>query len=111
MKFNHTWHKKLWGYLAEKGIAYKAEAVRKIGLSSMLHNCSACEYARDKWLENGAKGQSFKRCEYCPLEGMEDCAYSSAPFYRWLDAESLKERKRCAAVIRDMPVKKGIETI
>lgn len=90
IKFNHTAHKKLWGWLAKHPDKEQAD----------WPGWFACEYIFQK----------NTSCFWCPLKWPDggDCGEVSN---LWMRAKTLTDRQRYAEQIRDLPVKDWIECI
>ena len=91
-----------WASLAISGSEDKAEFLRRHGFQYICCSCFLCEYAEE---------DDIMDCDKCPIEWPEtrtDMYYKcSRSFYGdWEGAESPEERKRLAAIIRDLPEKK-----
>ena len=96
-------HKELWDWLAKTG-KRKADwpGWNNIGLA--LNRCFACEYCKND-------------CFRCPINWSEDedrdwsdmnayCEQNSSPYFEWIATSVTEERKRLAAIIRDLPWRK-----
>ena len=110
-------HVALWGWLAETGSQFKQDWPRwttnggNISRVS-IGDCFCCEY--DMAVGNGGQ---VAVCSMCPIAwgdpdeteyavGMEECPcqmVSDSPFRVWENATDIEERKRLAAIIRDLP--------
>ena len=54
--------------------------------------CFACEVC----------DQADLSCTHCPIDwGVESCCTTGSPYLKWADSESMKTRKKYAALIRD----------
>ena len=94
-----------WASLAITGTDDKRDYLRRHGFQNISCNCFLCEYAT-----NGMK----RDCNKCPIEWPEtrtDMYHAcSRSFYGdWERAESPEERKRLAAIIRDLPEKQEVK--
>ena len=105
MKFNHTAHKNLWDWLSKNPDKEKDDwsgwEFNGGSFSKVSAGCFACQY-QDEMIELGP-------CEEtCPL------IWPTSPceeFYDWDSERNHAERKRLAGIIRDLPVREGVETI
>jgi len=109
-KENHEGHIMLWDELAKTGENDKAEAFYRIFDEEEVPICFcfACEACLD-----GAD----RHCENCPISwGVSDetiylnvipCTRPGSPYHAWNEAKTKKERKRLAAIIRDLPWKEA----
>ena len=94
-----------WASLAITGTDDKEEYLRRHGFPYISCNCFLCEYAT-----NGME----RDCNKCPIEWPEtrtdmECACSRSFYGDWEGAESPEERKRLAAIIRDLPEKQEVK--
>lgn len=96
-------HRELWGWLAENPMKDKLDWPGWERYDAALNDCFLCEYTSNK----------FSKCEHCPVWFKENgFDRGTVPyclgglFYRWEVATNLEERKRLAALIRDLPEKK-----
>ena len=95
-----------WASLAITGTDDKKEYLSRHGFPYISCDCFLCEYAT-----NGME----KDCNKCPIEWPEtrtDMEYDACirSFYGdWEGAESPEERKRLAAIIRDLPEKQEVK--
>lgn len=94
-----------WASLAITGTDDKKEYLSRHGFPYISCDCFLCEYAT-----NGME----KDCNKCPIEWPEtrtDMEYAcSRSFYGdWEGAESPEERKRLAAIIRDLPERQEVK--
>ena len=99
--FRWDLHKQMWGILAETGWGSKIKALRKMGLGRIPEvSCFACEAE-----SRISCADPFPTC-VCPLDWgylyKEPCMMGL--FDQWLTAETKEERKRLAALIRDLPL-------
>ena len=91
-----------WASLAISGSEDKNEYLRRHGFPHICCNCFLCEYAEE---------DDIKDCDKCPVEWPEtntdmDYKCGSSFYGYWERAKSPEERKRLAAIIRDLPEKK-----
>ena len=107
---NHEAHKLLWGSLAKSGSLDKDGTFQKLfpdqDIESAAYQsaCFACQEAEDR--NKAVRG--FAECDCCPVEwssGDCNCMTEGSEYLDWAKAKSAKERKRCAAKIRDLPWK------
>ena len=95
-----------WASLAITGTDDKRDYLRRHGFQNISCDCFLCEYAT-----NGME----KDCNKCPIEwpetrtDMEEYACSRSFYGDWERAESPEERKRLAAIIRDLPEKQEVK--
>lgn len=92
-----------WASLAITGSNDKEDYLRRHGFPHICCNCFLCEYAEEN---------DIRDCDKCPVEWPEtntDMNYKcSRSFYGdWERAKTPEERKRLAALIRDLPEKKS----
>lgn len=105
----HELHVALWGWLAETGNSSKyiwPEWVICGGkIPHVLNCCFACELCKDKdglWAE----------CNKCSVAWTKDpqdnlCEISKkSPYRAWKNAAQTNDRKKYAAIIRDLPWRK-----
>ncbi len=95
-----------WASLAITGTDDKEEYLRRHGFPYISCDCFLCEYATN---------DMERDCNKCPIEWPEtrtDMEYDACirSFYGdWKGAESPEERKRLAAIIRDLPEKQEVK--
>ena len=94
-----------WASLAITGTDDKRDYLRRHGFQNISYACFLCEYVTDGMERD---------CNKCPIEWPEtrtDMEYAcSRSFYGdWEGAESPEERKRLAAIIRDLPEKQEVK--
>lgn len=97
---NKEGHYKLWDELARTGEKDKASVFDKLFPDptnfAWVYSCYACE-------ESGGV------CQNCPIEWVSDkqgeCCRKGSIYEKWMHSESSDERKRLAAIIRDLPWK------
>jgi len=97
---NKEGHYKLWNELARTGGGSKIVAFHRVfGVDEPAPSeyCFACQECN----ERGDK----KRCSECPLTPNLDTSCLDGLFNAWCDAYDPDERKRLAALIRDLPWK------
>ena len=112
---NHEGHIKLWNELARTGDKKKFIIFKKLfpnaGRDAAVNACFACAEAKARY-----KTEPSNYCRRCPITwGKKDskvksyfCEYlNDSPFveWKWGGDCSVKERKRLAAIIRDLPWK------
>jgi hypothetical protein len=93
---NKEGHYKLWDELARTGGGNKLTAYRHIfGVNTLVpvDYCFACQECNDRGDE--------RHCTECPLSPDDPCL--DGLFDEWCDADTPEERKRLAAIIRDLP--------
>lgn len=93
-----------WASNAITGVdkGHKGDYLERNGYHNILYNCFLCEFTR--------LGTSDKNCSKCPIEwpltkfrGIAPCGNSY--YGDWNSATTYEERKRLAAIIRDLPEK------
>lgn len=93
-----------WASNAITGVdkGHKGDYLERNGYHNILYNCFLCEFTR--------LGTSDKNCSKCPIEwpltkfrGITPCGNSY--YGDWNSATTYEERKRLAAIIRDLPEK------
>lgn len=96
-------HRILWDRLTKTGGNSKQDAFQECPELRGLHSnfyCFACERAE----------QNNERCEQCIFEwfkGSSDgCYFPTSAWEKWKAVETIQERKKYAAIIRDLPLKK-----
>jgi hypothetical protein len=94
-----------WASLAITGSNDKEDYLRRHGFPHICCNCFLCEYAEEN---------DIRDCDKCPVEWPvtnTDMDYKcDRSFYGyWERAKSPEERKRLAAIIRDLPEKKEVK--
>lgn len=112
---NHECHIKLWDELARTGDKKKFIIFEKLfpnaGRDAAVNACFACAEAKARY-----KTEPSNYCRRCPITwGEKDSKVKSyfceklddSPFVEWKreDDCSVKEHKRLAAIIRDLPWK------
>jgi len=106
---NHEGHIKLWNELAKTGSDEKGEAFEAVfgdEITIPFCHCFACEATLDYTTHD-------RNCDLCPIfwrgsRGYPEsvpCTRPGSPFDTWCCAKTKKERKRLAAIIRDLPWK------
>jgi hypothetical protein len=107
MEENEKNHREMWGILSITGSNYKMEAYHFIekdpGVNYGNH-CFACK-------EAGTNDMGYTNCQQCPIDwGVPATAKgymceesTKSPYYLWLNANSMEERKLFAKVISQLP--------
>ena len=108
---NHEGHIKLWDELARTGGDEKDEAFDTVFNDEIpvpFCFCFACEASLDIATHD-------RNCDLCPISwrgrggprysDSTPCTRLGSPFDAWCSAGTKKERKRLAAIIRDLPWK------
>lgn len=111
-KFNHTAHKELWDWLSKNPDRDTQDWPRwrkNGGEYQASWHCFACEYDEEEGDEEG----DMYQCESCPLEWPQGklCCNDNGIHKQWNRAIYLEERTRLAEMIRDLPVREGVECI
>ena len=89
----HALHRELWGWLAETGRPWKSEWPGWKE-NAAPHYCFAC----------GEMAYRGRGCRSCPVEWeASDCEAGDSAFLKWLLTDSRDDRKKYAAIIRDLP--------
>ena len=87
-----------WASLAISGSRNKTEFLRRHNYPPMVNDCSLCE-------------STNADCDKCPIEWPETCSgvggCMSSYYKQWAMCDTPEERKRLAALIRDLPEKKS----
>ena len=94
---NHEGHIKLWNELAVTGAKSKIIAFHRVfgkDVPVPAEHCFACQ-------ENDSK-RDDDRCNSCPLTDENTASCLDGLFDAWCDATDPEERKRLAAIIRDL---------
>jgi len=88
-----------WASLAITGMSDKADYLRRNGYPKIAFNCFLCEFTNST-------------CFKCPIEwpqihpAKKYSSFCTQSYYgEWEDADTPEERKRIAAIIRDLPEK------
>ena len=93
-------HRELWGWLAKTG------GDNKLHWHRWMHNggdipmspesCFACTFAVTEY--------GYRDCKRCPLRWTDGrCLSMHSEYVLWVNSYPSEERKRLAALIRDMP--------
>lgn len=108
------YHKQMWGWLAETGKRNKGDWPEFKEINPPANTCFACAYA-DKVLNEKSCDWNVSRCQYCPIDWGSNpkqtcfCEGIGSPYLTWwinsIKGGSPQERKRLAAIIRDLPWK------
>lgn len=82
---------------------HKGDYLERNGYNGILHNCFLCEFTR--------QGNYDKKCSECPIEwpitnNKKEVPCVNSYYGDWCEATDPDERKRLAAIIRDLPEKK-----
>ncbi len=109
MKFQYTKHKELWNRIIKKieSINVSNDGFKpfyRLHMYCQTDKCSyACDYGR-------SVGGSVNMCKYCPIES---CIMLGNPLYdnliRAYSHGDMDNAIKYAKLIRDIPVKKGVE--
>ena len=94
---NHEGHIKLWDELARTGNRSKISAFDHVfgeDVPAPSEYCFACQ-------ENDSR-RDDDRCDSCPLTSKDGELCLDGLFDAWCDATDPEERKRLAAIIRDL---------
>jgi hypothetical protein len=99
---NHECHIKLWDALAKTGSDDKETTFDALFPDApdiaRVYACFACQ-------ESAYRDDKAECAEVCPIQWAypEGCCRSGSEFMQWDRAETPAERKRLAAIIRDLP--------
>jgi len=99
---NHEGHIKLWDALAKTGSDNKETTFDTLFPDApdiaRTYACFACQESSDR-------DDSVDCAEMCPVQwaGPKGCYQSDSEFGQWDRAKTPTERKRLAAIIRDLP--------
>ena len=94
-----VFHRMLWAELADTGIDFKTDAKfwdeHKINKYEITCNCFPCNF-------------NDSHCGSCIFDWGNNfyvCCGENAPFKKWDDSDLIEDRKKYAALIRDIPLK------
>jgi hypothetical protein len=100
---NKEGHYKLWDELARTGGRSKRKIFDalfpELDTPTFDLQCFACVEDDKKWANKGCKAEA---CFYCPITNADNTCCNGF-FDEWRLAKTKKERKRLAAIIRDLP--------
>jgi len=106
MMTNHEGHIKLWNELARTGNRSKTKAFDTLfpELDKRIFDlqCFACVEDDQKYARGNPEEAA---CVYCPITDADGMTCCNGFFDEWRLAKTKKERKRLAAIIRDLPWK------
>jgi len=97
-------HRVMWDWLVEHPGCTKRNAFEHIPEligKDIDYDCFVCHFAGEKL---GKPSSDYDRCEFCLLDwGAYNCIESY--FGDWVDTDSIREKRRLAKIIRDLPEK------
>jgi hypothetical protein len=108
---NHEGHIKLWDELARTGgdlddkFDLFDELFPDVDDSLVCNACFACIETAKRTTEHNPEADCMD-CIFCPIDwGDKYCDSDKSPYSEWDYSDNPKERKRLAAIIRDLPWK------